>query len=225
MEGPSGSPGHQRAGTSSPASVTAWYIRHGHNPANLPPRQLTHKLIDHPLTDLGITQATILAERLARYPAPAAIYTSPLRRATQAADIIARHLDTGVTILEDLRELNVGDLDGRSDEQAWAIHDQVLADWKAGHHDSAFPGGENYHQMTARLAAALRRTAEHPPGSRVLIIAHCGIIRAAIPAICPGTPMPATDLRNCDIAELQLQPALNGNGITRHLDPVAPRSE
>ena len=71
--------------------------------------------------------------------------------------------------------------------------------------------------MTARLAAALRHTASHPPGSRVLVVAHCGIIRAAIPALCPGTPMPATDLRNCSIVELQLRPAPSGNGVTTTL--------
>ena len=32
--------------------VTAWYIRHGHNPANQA-HQLSHKIIDYPLTDLG----------------------------------------------------------------------------------------------------------------------------------------------------------------------------
>jgi broad specificity phosphatase PhoE len=223
MEGPVGSPTQRRAGASDLASVTIWYIRHGHNPANQPPRRLSHQVIDYPLTDLGVTQATTLGERLARHPAPAAIYASPLRRATQTAGIIARHAGTAVTVLEDLRELNVGELDGRHDEQAWAIHDQVLADWSAGRHDSAFPGGENHHQMTARLTAALRRTAEHPPGSRVLVVAHGGIIRAAIPAICPGTPIPATDLRNCGIAELKLQPAPNGNGITATLtQPVSP---
>jgi broad specificity phosphatase PhoE len=218
MQGPASSPTQQRpAGTSDPPGVTAWYIRHGHNPANQPPRRLSHKVIDYPLTDLGVTQATTLAERLARLSAPAAIYASPLRRATQTAEIIASHVGTEVIVLEDLRELNVGELDGRHDEQAWAIHDQVLAHWHAGCHDSAFPGGENYHQMTARLAGALRRTADHPPGSRVLVVAHCGIIRAAITAICPATPMPATDLRNCEIAELQLQPGLNGKGVTATL--------
>jgi hypothetical protein len=30
--------------------VTAWYIRHGHNPANQV-RQLSHKVIDYPLTE------------------------------------------------------------------------------------------------------------------------------------------------------------------------------
>jgi broad specificity phosphatase PhoE len=54
-------------------SVTAWYIRHGHNPANQA-HQLPHKVIDCPLTDLGATQATALAAQLARQPGPAAIY-------------------------------------------------------------------------------------------------------------------------------------------------------
>jgi probable phosphoglycerate mutase len=180
MTSPGDSARQRRVDTSDPDCVTTWYIRHGHNPANQPPRRLSHKVIDYPLTDLGVTQATTLAEQLARHPPPAAIYASPLRRATQTADIIARHAGLAVIVLEDLRELNVGDLDGRHDEEAWVIHDQVLADWRAGRHNSAFPGGENYRQMTSRLTAALRRTAEHLPGSRVLVVAHGGIIRAAL---------------------------------------------
>jgi broad specificity phosphatase PhoE len=71
--------------------VIAWYIRHGHNPANQPPRQMSHKAVDHPLTDLGVTQATALAARLARAGAPAAIYASPLRRAAQTAENLQNH--------------------------------------------------------------------------------------------------------------------------------------
>jgi probable phosphoglycerate mutase len=159
----------------------------------------------------------MLAGQLARQPAPAAIYASPLRRATQTAEIIAACAGGEVTVVEGLRELNVGDLDGRRDDEAWAIHDRVLADWRAGRHDSAFPGGEDYRQMTARFAAALSCVARHPAGSRVLVVAHCGIIRDAIPAICPGTPLPATDLRNCQIAELELRPTPHGvTGTLNH---------
>ncbi len=64
---------------------------------------------------------------------------------------------------------------------------------------------------------ALRHALRHPAGSRVLIVGHGAIIRAAIPAICPGTPMPATDLRNCGIAELELLPARDGiTGTLNH---------
>jgi broad specificity phosphatase PhoE len=193
--------------------VIAWYIRHGHNLANQHPRRLSHKVVDYPLTGLGVAQATALGGRLARERAPAAVYASPLRRAVQTAEIIARACGGAVVIVEELRELDVGDLDGRSDQHAWAIHDRVLADWQAGRHDSAFPGGENYHQAATRLATALQSALRHPDGGCVLFIGHGAILRATIPAICPGTPRPATDLHNCDMAELELRPALH-SGVT-----------
>jgi probable phosphoglycerate mutase len=178
---------------------------------------LSHKVVDYPLTELGVAQATALAGRLGRSVAPAAIYSSPLRRAVQTAEIIGSATGGAVVIVEELRELNVGDLDGRSDEEAWAIHDQVLADWQAGRYDSAFPGGEDYHQASVRLAAGLRNALRHPDGSHVLVVGHCGIIRATIQAICPGSPRPDTDLRNCGIAELELRSAPSGvTGIVNH---------
>ncbi len=196
--------------------VTAWYIRHGHNPANQR-HQLSHKAIDYPLTELGVTQAAALAGQLAGEPGPAAIYASPLRRAAQTAEIIAARTGSDVEIVEGFRELDVGDLDGRCDEEAWAVYHQVLADWRAGRHDSAFPGGEDYRQMTARLAAAIGTALRHPPGSRVLIVGHGAIIRAAVPALCPGTPVPASDLPNCGIAELELHQAPAGAaGTLKH---------
>jgi broad specificity phosphatase PhoE len=112
--------------------------------------------------------------------------------------------------MEELREFDVGELDGRRDEQAWACYRQVLEDWQTGRHETAFPGGEDYRQMTARLASAFRHALRHPAGSRVLFIGHGGIIRAAIPALCPGTPVPATDLPNCGIAELILRSSPDG---------------
>lgn len=201
--------------------ITAWYIRHGHNPANQS-HQLSYRVIDHPLTELGVRQAEALAGQLAGQPGPAAIYASPLRRATQTAEIIAARTGTDAIVIEGLRELDVGDLDGRSDEEAWAVYHGILADWRAGRHDSAFPGGEDYRQMTARLAAAMASALRHPPGSRVLIVGHGGIIRAAIPALCPGTAEPACDLPNCGIAELELRPMPAGAaGILRRW--AAPR--
>ena len=59
-----------------------------------------------------------------------------------------------MTVDGDLRELNVGDLDSRHDAEAWAIHDQVLADWQAGHHDTAFPSGERLPPGSPRRYAA-----------------------------------------------------------------------
>jgi broad specificity phosphatase PhoE len=197
--------------------VIAWYVRHGHNLANQHPRQLSHRVADHPLTDLGIQQATALGSRLGRPPVPLAIYASPLRRAVQTAEIIVGCTGGAVTIVEELRELDVGELDGRRDAEAWAIHDRVLADWRDGRHGSAFPGGEDYYQATARFAAGLANVLRHPEGSRVLVVGHGAILRAGILAICPGAPMPTVDLHNCEIAELELRSAPRGvTGVLNH---------
>jgi Histidine phosphatase superfamily (branch 1) len=76
---------------------------------------------------------------------PPALFASPLRRAQQTAEIVAGRLGGDVKTLDDLREVNVGDLDGRSDPEAWEIYESVLDDWRRGDHDRRFPGGEDRH--------------------------------------------------------------------------------
>ena len=116
--------------------------------------------------------------------------------------------------MEELRELDVGDLEGRCDEQAWTTFLDVAYAWQAGDHGRAFPGGEDFHQVLARLTAALSRALDHPPGRRVLVVAHDGLIRAALPALCPGTPPPATGLPKCGVAKLAVRPAPAGIACT-----------
>jgi broad specificity phosphatase PhoE len=132
----------------------------------------------------------------------------PRRRATHTAQIIASRNGGTVQVIEELRELDVGELDGRRDEQAWACYRQVLSDWQAGRHEAAFPGGEDYQQMTARLASAFR----HPAGSRVMFIGHGGIVRAVGPSpsqvagIAPrmsGPPDPIPPGKQCGCSTLK----------------------
>jgi len=187
-------------------SVCVWYIRHGENPANLT-GELSCRNVDYPLTERGVAQATALARSLTSESPPAAIYASPLRRATQTAGIIAASAGIPVVTVEGLRELEVGALEGRRDEHAWATYVEVCYAWLAGDHDRAYPGGENYHQLTARLATAFRRALDHPPGSRVLMVAHDGIMRAGLTAICPREQPPATGLPKCGIARMSVRAA------------------
>jgi len=189
----------------SDESVEVWYIRHGENQANLT-GEMSYKAVDYPLTGRGVAQARELAARLAAGDPPAGIYSSPLRRAAETAEVVGRGVRVkDVAVVEELRELNVGTLDGRRDEEAWAIYLEVAYAWQAGRHDRAFPGGEDYHEMTARLARGLRHVLAHPAGSRVFVVGHGGLIRAGLPAICPGEPMPETNIPNCGVAKLALR--------------------
>jgi broad specificity phosphatase PhoE len=189
--------------------VSIWYIRHGENPANLT-GQLSCRNVDYPLTDHGVEQAVTLADLVAREPAPAAIYASPLRRAAQTAQILATRLGLPVRTLEELRELDVGDLEGRNDEQAWELYLEVAYAWQAGDFGRAYPGGEDFRRVLARLRAALTRALDHPPGSRVLVVAHDGLIRVALPALCPGAAPPVTGLPKCGVAKFSARKTPDG---------------
>src|SRR5436190_3083868 len=92
-------------------------VRHAESAANVE-RLMSHRVIDYSLTDLGREQADALG-RWFLDRALARVYTSPLRRARETAEYIARATGAPIVEAEPLRELHVGVLDGRGDEAAW----------------------------------------------------------------------------------------------------------
>jgi broad specificity phosphatase PhoE len=185
--------------------VEVWWARHGENVANLS-RTFSYRVFDGDLTETGRRQAQDLAERLVACGAEIGpLACSPLRRARQTADIVGRRLGRPVTlVLDDLREVNVGALDGRSDARSWAIYTRVLAAWRAGHTRARFPGGENCDELCARLRQALTAVARGA-GARPLIVAHGASLRAALPGLA-GAPDPGVDLPTGAIATLRVDP-------------------
>jgi broad specificity phosphatase PhoE len=186
--------------------TSVFWVRHGENVANLS-RTFSHRVFDGDLTDQGRDQALALARSLAdsgvRFTE---MWTSPLRRARQTAEILAHELDVRLAgELDELREVNVGELDGRNDASAWATYSEVLTNWRHGNLDSRFPGGENGHELAARISSALHRLASASAGS-VLVVAHGANIRAAIPALA-GIPDPGADMRTATAAQLEVHPA------------------
>jgi probable phosphoglycerate mutase len=177
--------------------VKILWARHGQNVANVT-GTLSHRVFDGELTELGRRQAAQLGERLAVLSAddPVRLLAcSPLRRARQTAQVVGERLGLPTALeLDDLRELNVGDLDGRSDADAWHTYNQVLAAWKAGDTLIRFPGGEDRDELCARLRNALQAIARHGAGATSLVVAHGASLRAALPCLAaahdPGADLP-----------------------------------
>lgn len=200
------------------------WARHGQNTANLS-HTLSYRVFDGDLTDKGRQQARELAERLSAQRGDPVGYVacSPLRRARQTAEIIADRLRLPVVEGgDDLRELNVGELDGRNDAAAWEVYSRVLAAWRSGETRASFPGGEDWHTLCTRLRRALTSVAHASAGARSLVVAHGGSIRAAIPGL-TGDPVPAADLPNCAIATLHVARWPRSRIQLRHW-PTAPDS-
>ena len=195
-------------------SADVLWARHGENVANLT-RTLSYRIFDGDLTDVGRRQARELGERLAAGSGDpiALLACSPLRRARQTADIVGQRLGLPVAMeLDDLREVNVGELDGRSDARAWEIYAEVLAAWHAGDTQARFPGGENRDELCARLRRALTAVARVAVAGRSLIVAHGANLRAALPCLA-GEPDPGADLSTGAVAVLRIHPG--GSPVAR----------
>lgn len=149
--------------------------RHGESDWNVENRFQGHT--DRPLTERGREQARALARELAAESLQA-IYTSPLRRARETADVVGTALGIDPVADPDLVEIDVGGWAGLSRAEAEERHPQAFRRWVEG--GEGWEDGETFERMAARVVGALRRiAAAHPEGS-VLVVSHGGPIRAVL---------------------------------------------
>jgi probable phosphoglycerate mutase len=200
---------HLHRATEVGMTVVHW-ARHGENVANLS-RTFSYRVFDGDLTNRGIAQAQRLAERLHAAADPYGLLVcSPLRRARQTAQIVSGRLGLPIAAeLDDLREVNVGELDGRADDGAWHVYEAMLAAWRSGELSQRFPGGESGDELAARTRRALGRIAAQAGDKDAVVIAHGASIRAAVPVL-TRKPDPGRDLATGDVARLSVT---CGNGL------------
>jgi 2,3-bisphosphoglycerate-dependent phosphoglycerate mutase len=144
--------------------------RHGETDWNRQNRFQGHA--DPPLNALGRRQSAELAEALAGETI-ARVYTSPLRRASETAEIVAWRLALEVESLEPLREIDVGAWSGLTRDEVAARFPEAYARWRerAPH---GFEGGETYEQLAARVMPAIRGLADRHPTETLLVVTHGG---------------------------------------------------
>jgi broad specificity phosphatase PhoE len=178
-----------------------YFVRHGQSEANVQ-MVISNRGLFHPLTELGRQQSEALARSLAEMTV-AAIYSSPIVRAAQTAQIVAPHLGLPVESADALREPDCGIMEGRGDEAAWAEHARVMRAWvEQRQFDSRIEGGESYNDLRARFVPFIRRlVAEHDKTDHnILLITHGSLLYLMLPLVLanldPGSvreyPMPNT---------------------------------
>lgn len=133
----------------------------------------------------GREQALGLAARFAGVPV-AAVYSSPLERATQTADAIATVLGRVVVSREEFLELDTGRWTGQrfdalGEDPGFHRFNQLRS-------CSGAPGGELMLQAQARMVAGLEALRREHPGQAVVVVSHGDMIRAAL-AHCLGMPL------------------------------------
>jgi len=148
------------------AVTTISLIRHGQTDWNLQHR--IQGSTDIPLNDTGRAQARMAADELLTTTAPwDLIYTSPLSRARETAEIIADilHLPAPM-IAPDMVERSFGEVEGLTDEERSAT-------FPAG---VPVPGSESREDLRSRGVAAIARIADAHPDKRVIAVSHGGLL-------------------------------------------------
>ncbi len=162
-----------------------YFARHGESEANIEHVLSNRDADEYPLTEQGRAQAHALAHSLADVPLTR-LYTSPLLRAIETSRIVAEAKGLTPRIVEALREYDCGVLEGQSDLETWALHEQTWRDWlERGHFDSAPEGGESFEDIRQRFVPLIdlmiERYAETP--NEFLLVGHGGLFRAMLPVV------------------------------------------
>ena len=152
-----------------------YLIRHGEH--TLPSGTLAGRLPGIYLSERGKQQAEAVARRLAKIPL-AFVYTSPLERTRQTAEIVAAPHRLSATILEQVIEIDFGDWQGRTfDELA---DDPDWQRWNALRSLARCPGGEAMIEAQARAVQELETVARRCDGLEIAVVSHGDIIKAAV---------------------------------------------
>jgi len=134
--------------------------------------------VDSELNQTGLAQAAALAKRFAANPVDA-IYSSPLRRALQTAQTVAREISINeIPTDPGLEEMSWGVFEGQpQSEELSSAFEEMKKRWHNGEHDYGVEKGETLRQVQTRGLAAIDRILEQSAGKRVLVVAHGRFLR------------------------------------------------
>jgi len=134
-------------------------IRHGRTEWNRVER--LRGRADISLDEVGRKQAEAAARRVAEWQLNT-VYSSPLRRAMETAQTLAQPSGLEVKKLSEIIDIDYGQWQGLSLEEAAARGGELYKKWLHSPHQVKFPGGESLAEVRDRVVSALERlTAEH----------------------------------------------------------------
>jgi broad specificity phosphatase PhoE len=160
-------------------------VRHGQSTANAA-GAVSSAAPGPDLSDLGREQAEALAAELGGDRIDA-VYASTLVRAQQTAAPLAARLGLDVVVREGLQEIEAGDLEDRTDEEALRGYVLPLIAWAGGDLTASAPGAPDGHAFFERFDAAIadivalhRDDADGDDDVTVVVVGHGAATRVWI---------------------------------------------
>jgi broad specificity phosphatase PhoE len=145
-------------------------IRHGETEWNKQ-RRIQGCRSDTRLSPKGLEQADRLAAVL-RKERMDAIYSSPMKRASETAQIIAEACKLPVHVFNELREIDAGELDGMFERELTGPYETAWKEFRNGNASTPLPGGESLQDLQKRTSWAVDRMLEKHIDGTVVVVAH-----------------------------------------------------
>jgi broad specificity phosphatase PhoE len=160
-------------------------VRHGETEWNR--LRKIQGISDIPLNDTGRSQAAALGDILSKHRFDL-IVSSPLSRALETAQIVARKLGMPAPlVIQDLVERNYGEAEGSSGLELDTLYPP----------GTEIPGREDRADVTKRVVRTLHDLAIRHPEADILAVAHGAVIRCVVDYAAPGEY--SEPITNCSV--------------------------
>jgi len=144
-------------------------VRHGRTEWNRVERFRGRADIE--LDEVGMKQAEATAGRIAEWQV-SAVYSSPLRRALATAEVLARRFDLEVQSLPGIIDIDYGEWQGLSPDEAAAKDGALYSRWLKSPHKVKFAGGESLAGVRKRAASAVDTLITRHPRETIAFVSH-----------------------------------------------------
>ena len=155
-----------------------WYfVRHGEIQANV--KKIYAGWSEEGLTRKGRQEAAEAAKIVSNFNIDS-IYTSPLKRAVQTAEIIGDFLKKSPILEEGFKELRLGIWEGMGEEEITRQFPEKWKIWTTSPAELILEGRETLQELVERVLAGLKRVKQREVDGSVLVVTHVAIIRVLL---------------------------------------------
>jgi probable phosphoglycerate mutase len=162
------------------------FLRHGQAKNNTE-RVLAGRTPGVPLTEEGVDQAEKAAKFLEEMNI-SAIYSSPIERAKNTAEIVGKHNSIDVRIDDRLIELDMGKFTGKPYDEIFSSHGNVFMKFYRGELEIAHNGVETFEEVKKRIRDMVDHVIDNHPDENVVLVTHMDPIKAMLSTVVSFSP-------------------------------------
>ena len=152
-------------------------VRHGEIPSNV--KKIYAGKSPEELTATGVIQAKEAAEKL-KFRNVHSIYSSPVRRALQTAEIIREKLGADFFVKSAFREMELGPWEGLSENDVARMYPEEWSIWQNIPAELKLPGRETLGELLERVLAGIQNIYRGGHSRNIVIVTHVAVIRVLL---------------------------------------------